>query len=136
MLLLCSIVLPLKFLCGAAMVSENLPDRVQLAQTAQMGLDRVALALQTALPAVLPFAGEKPPTARQLNLPASDGGLPMVLINDGRLLERHLRQRGFDRVWLEKRLAEHGVRSPREVYLLSVDEQGQVYFVPKEAVGR
>ena len=85
---------------------------------------------------VLPFAGEKPPTARQLNLPASDGGLPMVLINDGRLLERHLRQRGFDRVWLEKRLAEHGVRSPREVYLLSVDEQGQVYFVPKEAVGR
>ena len=35
-----------------------------------------------------------------------------------------------------KRLAEHGVRSPQEVYLLSVDEQGQIFFVPKEAAGR
>ena len=62
--------------------------------------------------------------------------LPMVVINDGRLLEKNLKKRGFDQVWLEKRLAEHGARSVQEVYLLSVDEQGQVYFVPKEAVGK
>ena len=85
---------------------------------------------------VIPFAAQKPPTAQQLDLPASDSGLPMVVINDGRLLEKNLKKRGFDQVWLEKRLAEHGARSVQEVYLLSVDEQGQVYFVPKEAVGK
>ena len=85
---------------------------------------------------VIPFAAQKPPTAQQLDLPVSDSGLPMVVINDGRLLEKNLKKRGFDQVWLEKRLAEHGARSVQEVYLLSVDEQGQVYFVPKEAVGK
>ena len=58
----------------------------------------------------------------------------MVLINDGRLLEKNLKKRGFNQVWLEKRLAEHGVHTVKEVYLLSVDEQEQIYFVPKEAV--
>ena len=31
-----------------------------------------------------------------------------------------------------KRLEEHGVRAVRDVFLLSVDEQNRVYFVPKE----
>ncbi len=83
---------------------------------------------------VIPFASQKPPTVQQLSLSADEGGLPMVLINDGRLLEKNLKKRGFNQVWLEKRLAEHGVHTVKEVYLLSVDEQEQIYFVPKEAV--
>ena len=83
---------------------------------------------------VIPFASQKPPPVQQLSLSADEGGLPMVLINDGRLLEKNLKKRGFNQVWLEKRLAEHGVHTVKEVYLLSVDEQEQIYFVPKEAV--
>lgn len=83
---------------------------------------------------VIPFASQKPPTVQQLSLSADEGGLPMVLINDGRLLEKNLKKRGFNQVWLEKRLAEHGVHTVKEVYLLSVDEQEHIYFVPKEAV--
>ena len=61
-------------------------------------------------------------------------GLPVVLINDGRLMERALKAQGLDQRWLEQRLTEHGVRSPSEVFLLSVDEAGNVCFVAREAV--
>ena len=53
---------------------------------------------------VLPRAAEKPPTMKQLGLEAQESGLPLVLISDGRLLERNLRARGYDGRWLDKQL--------------------------------
>ena len=81
---------------------------------------------------VIPYANQRPVTAEQMNLSPEDVGLPMVIINDGRLQAENLHTRGFNDDWLHKRLAEHGVKSVRDVFLLSVDEQNRVYFVPKE----
>ena len=81
---------------------------------------------------VIPYANQRPVTAEQMNLFPDDVGLPLVIINDGRLLEHNLKLRGFNEGWLNKRLEEHGVRAVRDVFLLSVDEQNRVYFVPKE----
>ena len=39
---------------------------------------------------------------------------------------------GLDDGWLQARLRDAGVRSPREVFLLSVDEAGSVVCLPKE----
>lgn len=61
-----------------------------------------------------------------------ENGLPVILINDGRLMEQNLNSRGYDHQWLEKQLRTHGAKELREVYLLTVDERGQVYFAPKE----
>ena len=84
---------------------------------------------------VLPYADQLPPTAQQLGQAPEEAGLPLVIINDGRLLERNLKARGLDRGWLDKRLAEHGCGDVKEVFLLTVDEQQKVYFSAK-AVGR
>lgn len=81
---------------------------------------------------ILPYAAEKPPAARALNVTVDDTGLPVVLINDGRLLSANLRQRGLNESWLRKRLEEQGVHSVREVFLLTVDGQNQTYFIRKE----
>lgn len=81
---------------------------------------------------VLPYAAEKPPAAKALNVAVDDTGLPVVLINDGRLLSQNLKQRGLNEGWLRKRLEEQGVRSIREVFLLTVDGQNQTYFIRKE----
>ena len=81
---------------------------------------------------LLPYANQKPPTAKQLDIAVSDSGLPLVLINDGRLISANLRQRGLDEVWLKKRLAEHKVHNVRDVFLLTIDEENQLYFVRKE----
>lgn len=81
---------------------------------------------------VLPFADQNPPTAKDMNIAVDEGGLPVVIINDGRVLDHNLKARGFDRVWLDKQLKAHGAKRSEEVYLLTADEQGRVYFASKE----
>lgn len=83
---------------------------------------------------VLPFAAEKPATAAQMGVPTRETGLPVVLISDGRLLEHNLKGAGYEHNWLEKQLAVHGLHSPRQAFLLTVDEGGNTYCVPKKEV--
>ena len=59
--------------------------------------------------------------------------LPVVLINDGRILSDNLTRCGRNQTWLERELSRQGVSSPREVFLLTLDEEGSVSCIPKEA---
>lgn len=81
---------------------------------------------------VLPRAEEKPLTAAQFGLSPQEPGLPAVLISDGRLLEHNLKARGYEEGWLHKQLQAHGVKRVDQVFLLSVDQAGGVYFAAKE----
>ena len=81
---------------------------------------------------ILPYADQLPVTAQQMNLTPAEPGIPVILINDGRVLDRNLKARGLNRVWLQKRLEEHSIKHTEDVFLLTVDEQNQVYFAPKE----
>lgn len=60
------------------------------------------------------------------------GTLPVVLINDGRLLRRNLTARGLDEQWLRQALRKEGLTSPREAFLLTLDETGRVCCVKRE----
>lgn len=82
---------------------------------------------------LLPYAFQSPPTVAQLKLTVEDTvTLPVVLINDGRVLDQNLRQRGLDRVWLQKQLKKHSLSSPQEVFLLTVDQHNAVFLIKKE----
>lgn len=83
---------------------------------------------------VLPFAAQKPPAAQALDLHLPEPGLPVVLINDGRLMSRALHHRGLDETWLDKQLKEHHIKHIRDVFLLTVDETNKVCVIEKEAV--
>lgn len=81
---------------------------------------------------VLPFADQKPPAAKDVGVAPDEAGLPLVIINDGKVLEHNLKLRGYEENWLEKQLRTHGVKHPEQVYLLTADELGRVYFSQKE----
>ena len=81
---------------------------------------------------VLPYANQKPPTARQLKVAAEEGGLPRVVISDGRLLERNLKALGHDRPWLEVQLQKRGCKDAGEVFLMMVDEQDSIYLARRD----
>ena len=81
---------------------------------------------------VLPYSDKKPPIAADVNIQTTESGLPLVIINDGRVLEHNLKTRGYDEAWLGKQLQAHGAKTPKEVYLLTADEGGRVYFAAKE----
>ena len=44
---------------------------------------------------VLPYAAQQPVTAAQMELHPKEPGLPLVIINDGRVLEHNLRSGGW-----------------------------------------
>ena len=82
---------------------------------------------------VLPWTRRQPPTAQQLGLEVEeDTTLPVVLVNDGRLLRRNLRAQGLDETWLRETLQKEGLASYREAFLLTRDETGRVACVKKE----
>jgi uncharacterized membrane protein YcaP (DUF421 family) len=83
---------------------------------------------------VLPWTRCQPPTADQLKLDLKDDvTLPVVLINDGRVLDGNLKRCGKDRTWLLDVLRQNQLSAPEEVFLLTLDEYGQVTCVKKEA---
>lgn len=71
-----------------------------------------------------------PKTAQNKKL--DDTGLPVVVISDGHLLEENLTMLGLDRCWLERKLLENNLPSVRAVFLMTVDKQHKLYFIPKE----
>ena len=81
---------------------------------------------------VLPYAAQQPVTAQQMGLTLQEPGLPMVIINDGRLITRSLHSRGLNEEWLEKQLRQHHVKGTQDVFLLTVDEENRVYLSKKE----
>lgn len=82
---------------------------------------------------VFPWARNQPPTAEELGVEArEDAALPVVLVNDGRLIRRNLEARGLDGAWLRDTLQKEGLPSYREAFLLTVDETGRVTCVKKE----
>lgn len=82
---------------------------------------------------VLPWTRRQPPTAEQLGMDLEDETtLPVILINDGRVLRQNLTACGRDEAWLRKQLQNAHLASPREVFLLTLDERDQVTCVPKE----
>ncbi len=81
---------------------------------------------------VLLKAAETPVTAAQMGLKPKEPGLATWIISDGRLMSENLKRRGLNDEWLAKQLAQNHVKHVKEVFALSVDEQGQVYFAKKE----
>lgn len=80
---------------------------------------------------VMTYANEQPVTPKIMNLPVEETGLPLIIISDGRLIERNLNERGLDRTWLNKQLQARGISSIKEVFLMTLDEQNTIYYTVK-----
>ena len=82
---------------------------------------------------VLPYTAHTPATYSAQQLPGEDKGLPVLVINDGRILEQNLTSLGLDRRWLEKEIQKRGAKNPEQVFLFTVDENRNIYFAAKES---
>ena len=83
---------------------------------------------------VLPYAKDGPVTARSMGLQVPDDvTLPVLLINDGHVMAQNLAASGYDCNWLNRQLRDRRLTSPRQVFLMTVDEAGTVVCVTREA---
>ena len=82
---------------------------------------------------ILPWPEVQPPSAKDLGTEVTDSvSLPIILINDGRVIARNLEQCGKSEEWLQKQVQKQGLASCREVFLLTLDSGDKIYCLPKE----
>lgn len=78
------------------------------------------------------YPSEQPVTAGQLNIQVPDPGYTAILISDGKISHENLRVMDKSEAWLMKELKKRNAKSPKEVYLLSLNHRGEIYYAAKE----
>ena len=82
---------------------------------------------------ILPYTHESPLTPRGAGLNLEDRvTLPVLLINDGKILSENISLLGLDHNWIAVQLQKHHVSSVKDVFLFSVDEDGTIICIKKE----
>ncbi len=79
---------------------------------------------------VLPYAKCKPANAKAAGVRVEDTPLPVTVISDGQVLEENLPRLGKDRGWVAAVLTNYGC-TVRDVYLLTAEPSGKLYFCRK-----
>ena len=82
---------------------------------------------------VILYPEHQPVTAKALGIMPEDPGRFTAIISDGRILSENLRTMGKDQRWLDAELARHGTEHSEDVYLLLLNDSGQVYFAARKA---
>ncbi len=83
---------------------------------------------------VLPYAEHAPLTPELMHIAAPDNGLPVSVITEGRVMSDNLKLLGRDEKWLRAQVRKRGCAEIRDVYLMTVDGSGKIYFAKKEGV--
>ena len=84
---------------------------------------------------VLLRADVQPATPKQMGLKvADDVFLPVIIIDNGRLMGKNMEEMGLDEKWLQKQLKTHKAHRVQDVFLMTVDRSGTVVLAKKEAV--
>ena len=73
----------------------------------------------------------QPVTAGQMGQNEESKGLPMIVLNDGRWLDKNLQKCGLTREFVQKELASRGAADTAQVYVALVDELNHVYMAAK-----
>lgn len=117
------------------MTPDELMEELRLQSVTDIRTVKYAILETSGQLSVILYANQQPVTPTCMDIPVQESGLPLTIIDNGVIYRQNLRRRGLDQNWLKKELASHGLTSPREVFLLTVDEAGTVYLTPKEEEG-
>lgn len=86
---------------------------------------------QNGILSVIPKPESLPPTAEDMAITIPDRGISHPLIIDGKVQERTLGQTGKNRVWLNKRLKELGLKE-NQVLFFCVDDRDNISYERKK----
>lgn len=81
---------------------------------------------------IILFPAETPVTPAVMNISVPDPGMPIIVINNGRVLDNNLKILGLDQKWLSAQLKTRKIKDASEVFLMMADDSKQIYFAAKE----
>ncbi len=75
----------------------------------------------------------RPVTAELMKVSPQDSGVPLIIVNDGRLIERNLTLLNKTQEDILHQVKKAGLHEIREVFLMTLDDCGNVFIQAKEA---
>ncbi|MBX5436210.1 MAG: DUF421 domain-containing protein [Alicyclobacillaceae bacterium] len=76
---------------------------------------------------VMKKADTLPVTPKDAGIPVAEQHEPRMLIIDGNVMEKSLKDAGYSKAWLLGEIMKHGARDFSDVFLAQVDSNGRVY---------
>lgn len=73
------------------------------------------------------------PTPKDFQIPAPSGGLPTVLINNGKIIHEQLESLNLNYEWLKEQLYKFGIMDVKNVYLATISPNGEFYYSIKSS---
>ena len=80
---------------------------------------------------VFPYPKYAPANAEDAGIQVSRQFIPLTIISDGYLSQENLQKAGKDMAWVERVLKKHNA-TQKTTWLLTVDGQDHIFFLPKE----
>lgn len=115
------------------MFKSLFPIEMLLAQLREIDVSNIAevdtAILETSGRVSILKKGEYTPvTPNDMKISVVDDGLPVILVNDGKIIDKNLRYLGYDQKWLMDELLKYGVSDINNVYLATIDGAGKIYY--------
>lgn len=82
---------------------------------------------------ILPNSSRRPTIPEDFQLRPKQETLYAEVIMDGKIIDKNLQNMGFDINWLLKQLEQHGIASPKDVFLAVCDKNQNITFYKNES---
>ncbi|MEN6350380.1 MAG: DUF421 domain-containing protein [Syntrophomonas sp.] len=79
---------------------------------------------------------KRPVQPKDINVLPLAEFLPITLIIDGQIVQQNLTKMNIDMNWLQRKLAESGIHSPKEILFATLDTHGNLYYQVKSDTER
>lgn len=70
---------------------------------------------------------QQPLTSQSLGIPLEQEHGPTIVVMDGKLLNKSLKNLGYSKEWLEGEVQKQGAKDIKDVFLAQVDSRGSIY---------
>lgn len=80
---------------------------------------------------VIPKSQARPLQPRDLRIPTKYEGMPVMLIEDGNIIDDNLVRNGLDNAWLINQLQNYGIDDPKNVLVALLDTNGRLFVGKK-----
>ncbi len=82
---------------------------------------------------IIQTENKRPLCADDVNVTvAPSPGLPHLLIMDGKLMKANMKECNIGKKWIFKQLSKRKIKSPKDVFIMMIDDTRKIYLVPKK----
>lgn len=114
---------------------EDILEGLRIAGVPKIDDVRYAIIETNGQLSVIPRADRQPLTPSDIRLHPDEAGIAQVLVSDGKVIQHNLKQLDKDEQWLLRQCRRRGISSLSEVFLLTLDDQGNLFIQKNKQEG-